>query len=153
MFTPYLDYRINKSQCYVESHFRETAVSPVGAKGICQFMDGTWSDVTSRWQLGKHDVFDTRMNIYANAFYNNRLYRNWTSPRPERDRISLMLASYNAGLGNLLRAQRLCGMPNLYEDIVICLPSITGSNANETLNYVPKTWDNYQRLLLGLPMR
>ncbi len=137
----------------MESHFREQAVSPVGAKGLCQFMDGTWSDVTRQWAFGTQDIFDPRMSINANAFYNNRLYRNWTSPRPEKDRISLMLASYNAGLGNILRAQRLCGGPNGYEDIMRCLPQVTGNNARETIGYVPKTWENYERQLLGLRMR
>ena len=64
----------------------------------------------------------------------------WSAPRPWQDRHKLALASYNAGFGNLLAAQRACGWPNLYEQIVACLPEITGRYARETLDYAPRIW-------------
>ena len=126
-----------------ESAFNPSAESPVGAQGLTQFMPGTWSDVTRR--LGLRDVHPTmaRPAIDAGAFYLGQLRRNWTSPRPESDRLKLALASYNAGLGNLLAAQRQCGMPVLYPAIARCLPEITGHHAEETLHYVPTVWNNY----------
>ena len=67
-----------------------------------------------------------------------RLKRGWSSPRPAYDRHLLAMASYNAGFGNLLKAQRACGGGVLYAEIIACLPQITGHHSNETITYVQR---------------
>lgn len=47
-------------------------------------------------------------------------------------------ASYNAGAGHLIKAQRLCGGGNLYRQIIPCLPQVTGKHSAETIDYVDK---------------
>lgn len=124
-----------KAQCWQESRFKQYAISPVGASGICQFMPGTWQEAQDKL---KHDisVFNIRANIEAAAWYDNKMYHFWTAPRPQADKYQLMLAGYNAGPGHLLSAQKKCGGANGYYKIIACLPEVTGKHARETINYV-----------------
>lgn len=78
-----------------------------------------------------------------------RLRNGWSSPRPETDRHSLAMASYNAGFGNLLKAQSACGGGVLYSEIIACLPDVTGHHSKETIGYVEKTWDWYLMMVFG----
>lgn len=126
-----------KAQCWQESRFKQFAVSPVGAAGICQFMPGTWQEANNKLK-NNYSVFNIRANIEAAAWYDNKMYRFWTAPRSQLDKYKLMLAGYNAGPGNLLRAQKKCGGANGYTEIIRCLPEVTGKHANETINYVKR---------------
>lgn len=101
------DYRWFKSQGMAESNLKPTAVSHVGARGIMQIMDFTRGDIDRR--LGtKGDPFDARWSIQAGVWYDRQLYNQWKSKRTELNRLAVMFASYNAGLGNILAGQRAC---------------------------------------------
>lgn len=145
-YMPTVDWRLLKAQCFQESAFDEEAVSPVGAQGLCQFMPDTWSDELERANLTGHP-FNYDLNIQIAAQYMGRLVREWSAPRPQEDRVSLAMASYNAGLGNLLESQRVCDGRNLFTDIMICLPCITGHHSRETTQYVYRIWAFYSELV------
>jgi membrane-bound lytic murein transglycosylase F len=68
----------------------------------------------------------------------SRLTRGWKSERPPLEKLNLGFASYNAGFGNILKAQKNCGMVLLWEDIKICLHLVTGRHAAETKTYVER---------------
>ena len=140
-----VDWKLLKSQCYAESSFNALAISPVGAQGICQFMPGTWDDVQTGLKI-KASPFNPKVNIQFAAYYMGKLRRSWSSPRPEIDRHNLAMASYNAGLGNLLSAQRKCNGQLLYDEIIECLPAVTGIHSKETIDYVKKIWRFYWML-------
>lgn len=131
---------ILKAQLYQESHLKPNAVSYVGASGIGQFMPGTWQEVSKQMGWSGVSVFSVEHNIEAAAFYMASRLRMWSSPRPMADQISLGWASYNAGAGWILKSQKLCGNPNLYSDIIKCLPQVTGKHAKETKTYVSRNW-------------
>ncbi len=127
-----------KAQLFQESRLDPDAVSPVGARGLAQFMPGTWDQVRRELRLGSAASPHHDIAIEAGAYYMARLRKGWSSPRPQEDRQQLAQASYNAGMGNLLKAQRACGGPNLYAEIIACLPDITGRHSTETITYVDR---------------
>lgn len=68
-----------------ESGGKADAVSPKGAKGLMQLMDGTAR------AMGVRDPFDAEQNVYGGARYLRTLLDRW-----EGD-VKLALAAYNAG--------------------------------------------------------
>jgi len=141
------DWRLLKAQCYAESNLDPTAVSPVGAKGICQFMPSTAKYMQERYQ-DLNNFWLPEVSIRASALYMNQLNEFWSSKRPIMDRYMLALASYNAGAGNLSKAQRKCNNKALYSQIIKCLPMVTGRYSEETINYVNRIIGKYYVALL-----
>lgn len=88
-------------------------------------------------------------SIRAGAYYMARLARGWSSKRPVLDRWDLARASYNAGFGNLLKAQKAAGGAVLYADIIRALPQVTGHHSRETTTYVELIHKWYRRMLCG----
>ena len=129
-----------KAEIAAESAFDPNAVSAAGAQGLGQHMPGTWSDAIKALNLpSSASPFDPRYAIPATAWYLGILRAAWKAPRPEDDRRRLVQASYNAGLGNILKAQKLAGGANDYASIVAHLPAVTGAaNASETTDYVAR---------------
>ena len=126
-----------KAQCAAESALQPGALSPAGAKGLCQFMDPTLADESRR--LGRRlNPYNSRDSIDAAAIYVYRLRRQWSSPRPETEAFKLAWASYNAGLGNILKAQRKARGALRWRRIGASLPQVTGRHARETRSYVRK---------------
>lgn len=146
---PGVDWRLLKAQYWQESRLDPFAVSPAGAQGIAQFMPATWAETSKALRFGGVAAFSARHAIDAGAYYMSKQRRAWYSPRPERDRHSLALASYNAGLGNIAKAQRLCMGAIPYDAIIACLPDVTGHHAQETMTYVPRIWGYYHKLKIG----
>lgn len=134
------DWRWIKAQLIAESALNPKAVSSSGARGIAQFMPDTWTDAMAN--IGRPldtDPFDPQVGIVACAWYMSAMRRTWRAPRPEDDRRRLAQASYNAGTGNILRAQRLADDAADYTTIVAHLPPVTGvANARQTTDYVAR---------------
>lgn len=139
---PFIDWRLYKAQLYQESNFNPRAVSSAGAKGIAQFMPGTWREYQTEFKT-LASAFDPAHSIKAGAWYMFKMRRFWSSPRPEYDRHSLALTSYNWGAGNVLKAQKQCADRLLYSEIARCI------NVTEAQEYAPRIWRHYTALLLG----
>jgi soluble lytic murein transglycosylase-like protein len=135
-----VDWRLVKAQAYQESKLNPTAVSPAGAVGIAQFMQGTWNDMKKQMSMPTNaSPLQPVYAIPALCFYMAKLHGQWTAKRTDADRYALALASYNAGIGNLLDAQRLAGNANEYHQIIAQLHRVTGDkNARETRTYVER---------------
>ena len=125
-----------KAQLYQESHFDPNAVSPVGAKGIAQFMPRTWRSISKKLGFSNVSPFSAKHSIEAGAYYMAKLAHIWSWDRPEIDKWDLARASYNAGPGNLLKAQKKTNNSILYRDIIKGLPLVTGKHSRETISYV-----------------
>ncbi len=137
LYLPIWEWHWLKAQLYTESRLNPDAVSPVGAQGIAQFMPGTWSDVSKAMKFGLASPRVAAQAIQAAAFYDAQLRSKWKAEREEIDRIRLTMASYNAGIGNILKAQRKCLGGNKWREIAPCLVQVTGKkNSKETLDYV-----------------
>ena len=128
-----------KAQLFQESRFKSDAVSPVGAMGLAQFMPNTWRQISKELNYPIYaNPFIPKYAIFAGAYYMRKLRNSWNWKRPTMDKHKLALASYNGGIGNMIKAQRLCGNKILFKDIIPCLPQVTGHHSKETIDYVKK---------------
>jgi len=133
------DWRLFKAQLIQGSNLDPDAMSPVGAEGIGQFMSGTWKQWAPKAGFPKEKRNDPHASIFTSACYMNYLIEEWSWPRPDIDRHCLAMASYNAGLGHILDAQKLQDNPSLYSEIIKGLKATTGPvNSSETRNYVKR---------------
>ena len=126
-----------KAQCAAESSLKPRVTSPAGAKGLCQFLDATLAETGARIHR-KLNPYDARDSVEAAAVYVYQLRQQWTSPRPEHEAFRLAWASYNAGLGSILRAQAVAHGAALWRDIHRVLSAVTGRHAKETIGYVAR---------------
>ena len=147
-YLPDWDWRLYRALLMAESGLDPEARSRAGARGIAQFMPRTWLEVTDALGV-RGEPEAPGLAIPAGAYYLARQWDIWTAPRPVQDRICLAMASYNAGAGSLLRAQRVVGGKNLYSEIIQGLPDVTGHHARETITYVQRIWRYYVEMLTG----
>nr|WP_306672426.1 lytic transglycosylase domain-containing protein [Geothrix fuzhouensis] len=116
------------AQVQAESAFNPRAVSPVGARGLAQFMPATWAE----WAPGA-DPFDPIASIQA-----QHRYMLWLEARCG-GQLDPALGAYNAGLGNIRKARRLADGLGLVgsEAWLRALPRVTGpAHAAETTGYL-----------------
>lgn len=137
-----------KAQLYQESRLDPAALSSVGAAGLAQFMPPTWAEVSR--QLGWAGVSPhvAKYAISGGAYYMARLQQTWQGDRSLAEKHRLAEASYNAGTGHILAAQRVCDDARLWDEIKRCLVRVTGSrNARQTIDYVDQiaTWQAMMR--------
>lgn len=68
-----------------------------------------------------------------------RLRNTWRRDRSPTERNPLAQASYNAGTGNILKAQARCNDAKLWPAIEPCLEAVTGPQfSHETRTYVQR---------------
>lgn len=140
-------WKLWKAQLYAESRLDPNATSPVGAEGVAQFMPGTWSDAIKA--LGYPQTASRRDAAYAiegGAWYMGRLRRQW-KPRDTRTLLEshyLAVASYNRGVGWIVKDQAECGGAPLWSQIEVC----TGRHTMETVTYVRRIQGYWQQMEL-----
>ena len=106
-FGPHVDWHWFKAQGIAESNLNPDAKSHVGALGIMQIMPATYDEILKKNpHLPKTN--EPRWNIAAGIFYDRMLYRKWKSKKTisTEERLSFSFASYNAGLGTVLKAYK-----------------------------------------------
>lgn len=89
------------AQVRQESWFRPHLTSPVGARGLCQFMPATWIESQRRgWIPVGADPWDPALSIQAQAGYMSYLVRLF------RGDWAKAWAGYNCGEGRVQRVER-----------------------------------------------
>jgi len=141
-FGPAFDWHHFKAQAIAESHLDPQAKSPVGAAGIMQIMPRTYKEILRKNPKIRGSRMQPRWNIAAGIYYDRQIWNLWKAPRPFRDRLHFMFGSYNAGKGNILKAQKIAekrGLnPNIWSSIEPTLSAVTGKRSRETIGYVKK---------------
>ena len=135
------DWEYFKAQGMAESGLEPTAVSRVGARGIMQLMPGTYALIKSRRSdLGEID--DPEWNIAAGIMHSRGLWLRWKDNPTIEERVRFMFASYNAGEGTILNAQRACVARSLdrrsWTSVETVAPNVPRWRYRETLGYVRK---------------
>jgi membrane-bound lytic murein transglycosylase F len=141
-FGPSFDWRYFKSQAIAESNLKSDAKSHVGAKGIMQIMPKTFEEIKYKNPSIKGNSHQAKWNIAAGIYYDRTIWKLWKAKRPFADKIAFMFGSYNAGKGNILKAQKLANKvgfdPNKWTSIEQTLDKVTGKHSRETIGYVNK---------------
>ncbi len=99
------DWRLMSAIAYHESRFKPDIVSKRGAKGLMQIMPV----VARQFNVPQEQVMDPETNIRLANLLLNKIAQMLRLPAstPEKDRMSLILASYNGGIGHVSDARRL----------------------------------------------
>ena len=115
------DWRLLASQMFQESRFKPRARSWAGAMGLLQLMPATAREV------GVADPYDPDENVAGAVRYLDWLNDTYWEEKisdPE-ERLKFILASYNAGSGHVMDAQRLTekngGDPTRWTDVAYWL--------------------------------
>ena len=135
------DWRVFKAQAMAESEMNPDARSWVGARGLMQLMPSTFKEIQSRSAtLGSID--DPEWNIAAGIMHDRGLWRRWERDSIDVDRREFMFASYNAGEGTIMNAQRACVAKALdqrsWSSVEAVAPNVPRWRYRETLGYVRK---------------
>jgi membrane-bound lytic murein transglycosylase F len=161
-----MDWRLVLAVMKVESGFARDAESDKGATGLMQIMPVTGSEVAK--VLDVKDMAHPKNNIHGGVFYLRKLY-NLFDGAEEQERIKLMLAAYNAGVGRIYDAQVLAAYlhnnPRKWEAVKEALPLLSKryytlhrsiwdqdrpktagwfGNSRETIAYVERVMDCYE---------
>jgi soluble lytic murein transglycosylase-like protein len=149
-WTDFPSWKYWKAQLYQESRLKATAKSPVGAMGLAQFMPKTWQGISKDLNYPIYaNAYMPKYAIFAGAYYMRKLRNQWSWNRPAIEKNKLAQASYNAGLGNILKAQKKCNNALLWKDISPCLKDVTGHHSKETITYIERIKKWYLLLLLN----
>ncbi len=114
-----LDWRLLSAIAYNESRHQTHLTSPSGARGIMQIMPAT----ARAFGFSEDALMEPQTNIRIGARLVRRIERSlkFAPGTPAGDRQSLILASYNGGIGHVLDARRLAkkygANPDSWKDV------------------------------------
>ncbi|MEL7297892.1 MAG: membrane-bound lytic murein transglycosylase MltF [Pseudomonadota bacterium] len=156
-----IDWRLLAAIGYQESHWRQSAVSPTGVRGIMMLTEATAE------YLGIKDREDPASSISGGARFFARLKARLGDDIPEPDRTWMALAAYNVGFYHLKDARSIVtmqgGNPNRWVDVRAALPLLAQRKWYSKLPYgYARGWEpvayvenirNYRDILTWLESR
>ncbi|MDR1517033.1 MAG: transglycosylase SLT domain-containing protein [Dysgonamonadaceae bacterium] len=108
-----IDWRLLASISFFESTFNPDGEAWTGAGGLMGLMPATAESLG----LGRDEMFDPAKNIRAGAKYMRKLLQSFSAVENDDDRIKMVLASYNAGIGHIFDARALAKKYNADENV------------------------------------
>jgi len=160
------DWRLIVAQIMQESRFRETARSPVGARGLMQLMPRTEREISRELDF-QYILKNPRENIAAGIYHMKKQYSLFPHST-YNNRIKLSLAAYNCGAGRVRDAgdiARFYKYPSdQWKSIRVYLTMLRNQDwkvhlqvwpqgkpkhgyfygHEETITYVDKIWEMYE---------
>ena len=155
------DWRLMSAIAYHESRFTPDITSRSGARGLMQIMPS----VARQFDVPTEQVSNPETNIWLANKLMSKIMNTLRFPEgtPEKDRMSIILASYNSGIGHVNDARRLARLngedpnswevvarylqlkaqPEYYENEAVKCGRFTGSR--QTLAYVNDVIGRYDR--------
>ena len=156
-----IDWRLLSAIAHTESNFRADAVSKRGAVGLMQIMPY----IGRHFGLTEEELMDPKYNVRTAAALLEEIDSMIKVPESVsfEDAMSLVLASYNGGLGHIADARRLARAhgadmnswedvsrfltlksdPEYYQHEVVSYGKFTGSR--QTIAYVRNVMRRYER--------
>ncbi len=133
------DWRLMSAIAYHESRFIPGLTSRSGARGLMQIMPS----VARQFDVPADEISDPRTNVWLANKLMSKIIGSVQLPAstPERDRMSIILACYNSGVGHVADARRLAKAhgenPNSWEAVsrYLDLKSDPAYYQNEVVKY------------------
>lgn len=157
-----IDWELLAAIGLIESNFNPNAVSARGASGIMQIMPS----MAKQFSVSKNRVFDIETNIETSAKLITDIKKSlgFKKEALSRDRIAIILACYNGGLGHVQDAINLSkkhgtgektwaevseylskkSEEQYYQDSVVNRGAFNASSTISFVNNVLKQYDNYK---------
>ena len=113
------DWRFVSAIAYHESRFKPDAVSRCGARGIMQIMPS----IARSFNVSPEEIQDPQKNIEVALQLLNRIEKSlkFSTNTSDYDKLCIILACYNAGIGHVMDARRLAAKygenPNRWESV------------------------------------
>ena len=155
------DWRLMSAIAYHESRFTANITSRSGARGLMQIMPS----VARQFDVPQEEVINPETNIWLANKLLTKINSTLRLPQgtSSRDRLSLVLAAYNGGIGHVSDARRLArvngenpnswdvvsrylklkAQPEYYNNEVVKCGRFTGSG--QTLAYVKDVLGRYDK--------
>lgn len=117
------DWRFISAIAYSESRFNAKVVSLKGARGLMQIMPV----VARQFNVEQHEVMKPDVNILLATKLLTKIERTLKLPKDiaYKDRMSIILACYNGGIGHVIDARNLARKygdnPNSWSDVSLYL--------------------------------
>lgn len=128
-----LDWTLLAAQSYQESHWRASARSPTGVRGLMMLTLATAREVGVKSRL------DPEQSIKGGASYLSGLYDRIPETVKDPDRIWFALAAYNIGMGHLYDARRLAESlgkdPDTWSSLAEVFPLLSKKKYYKNLKY------------------
>ena len=160
------DWLLMSAIAYSESRFESDLVSKQGAVGLMQVMP----IVGKQFNVAKEHLMDPETNIRLAGKLLNEIddMLKLSPATPVNDRLSIILACYNGGIGHVSDARRLArnngedpnswevvaryldmkADPEVYESEVVRYGKFTGSRQTKSyVQEVMKRYDTYRRMV------
>jgi len=126
-----------KSQAICESCLDENAHSECNARGVLQVMPATFREIKKKNPDILGNIDTAKWNIQAGIYYDSTLYNTWKNEATENDKLAYMFASYNGGIGNVLKAQKICNC-NTWNELKPAAKQVKTWIYKQSLDYVDK---------------
>ncbi|MEG1665087.1 MAG: transglycosylase SLT domain-containing protein [Mucinivorans sp.] len=141
-----MDWLLLSAIAHTESRFQSDARSSVGAIGIMQVMPSVARSFGVSPEEAKNAEVNVALAIRVLKSSEQGLRLNAAS---ERDRISIILACYNNGIGNVLEARRRAAQAgvdhNNWQQLKKFAP-ISGTQTPAFVNQVLQKWEEYKKM-------
>jgi len=136
-----LDPLMLMAQAYQESHLKEKARSPVGARGIMQLMPATARE------MNVGSIYNTDANIHAGIKYHKKLQEQYFNDDniAKEDRSLFIFAGYNAGPNRINRFRKIAKARGLnpnkwFGNVEVIAAEKIG---RETVHYIQNIYNYY----------
>lgn len=137
------EWKLGKAQLIAESNLDPNICSSANACGLAQFLGPVWADMAKALAFGVGiSRFDANASTQAYAYYMARLRWQWRRNRTPLEAHWPAVASYNRGIGNIIKDQTECSGARLWPQIEPC----TAKHTMETVSYIKRIVDIWHRL-------
>lgn len=136
-----LDWRFLSAIAFAESRFKPDSRSKAGAVGLMQVMP----TVVKKQGLTLEDAYDpqTNVSLAVNVIKTIESTLRFGNT-PEHEKLKIILAGYNSGIGNLIQARKLAAAAGANHNNWETLKNYGAVNNPETRAFVHKVMNQWE---------